>query len=475
MFNTTGSTGPQQISLFSTVNFPASYFGDSFFTGSGPGVVDSNGLTITSSYYIVPSPGVYDFSHDFEVTVSGDVGSVFTGSMEIWLSSSISGLFNLSASVAQSVKIEPGVWNGLLGNQNWPLSSNFSYVVATGEFVDVYNGYVINEYNGAAATCGQSPDGVFVVGPSDTIYRKYNAYFDRDYQTVLWGTFWIADNLNPTQNENWRTCKKYKELTLCSGNPTSVLRFTNNWILDTNQTNTFSVGDIVAFRFLCQTTSSGANKIESASLSSFIQSTAYAPFSIFSGTNYSPGVLKVTPTNNSQVATASICTDQSNNSFVLGTNLSSFYSPSYYFDPLATNYSASFAPLYQEYGYIAYPFQLEAYDKILIQIEGDNGFIFEYNIDQVVTDGNGNLNILIQEDINGYFRNETCGTFYKIVFLKRVPDETSVIINLIKPPGKTSYGFIIPQNISSDVMNNIDVITKNVKLQLLDAGSNVIV
>jgi hypothetical protein len=475
MFNITGSPGAQPISLFSQVNFPTSYFGDSFFTGSGPGVVDDNGLRVTSSYYIVPSTGVYDFSHDFEVTVTGDVGAIFTGSMEIWLSSSINQTFSKQISTELSVKIEPGVWNGLLGNQNWLASSQNSYIVDTGEFVTIFNQYVINEYGGISATCGQSPDSTFLVNPSDTIYRKYNAYFDRDYQAVLWGTFWIADDLNPLQNDNWRTCKKYKDLSLCSGNPTSTLRFTNNWLLDTNQSATFGVGDIVSFRFLCQTTSSGANKIESASLSSFIESTAYTPFWVFSGTSYSPGVLKVTPTNNAQVATASICTDQPNNSFVLGQNLSNFYSPDYFFNPLATNYSASYATLYQEYGYIAYPFQLESYDKILIQIEGANGFLFEYNIDQVAIDGNGNLNILIKEDINGYFRDKTCNTFYKIVFLKRVPDETSIFINLIKPPGKTSYGFIIPENISLDVMNNIDNITKNVKLQLLDAGSNVIV
>ena len=478
IFNTTGSAGVQPIGLFSQVNFPISYFGDSFFTGSGPGVVDSNGLRVTSSYYKVPSPGVYDFSHDFEVTVSGDVGAIFTGSMEIWLSSSIAPYnFSKQLSTQISVKIEPGVWNGLLGNQNWPITNNPSRIVDTGESVVIYNGYTINEYAGASATCGQAPDSTFLVSPADITYRKYNAFFYNYnlYSDVLWGTFWIADNLNPLQNDNWRTCKKYQELSLCSGDPTSTLRFTNNWILDTNQSTLFNVGDIVAFRFLCQTTSSGANKIESASLSSFIQSTAYTPFQIFSGTNYSPGVLKVTPTNNSQVATASICTDQLHNSFILGQGLSSFYSPSYFFDPLAPNYSASFASLYQEYGYIAYPFQLEAYDKVLIQIEGANGFIFEYNINQAVIDGNGNLNILIQEDINGYFRDGTCNTFYKIIFLKRVPDETSVILNLIKPPGKTSYGFIIPQNISLDVMNNIDNITKNVKLQLLDAGSNVIV
>ena len=477
LFNVTGSPGRYQLSQFSTIDVPASFFGDSFFTGSGPGVVDSNGLTITSSYYIIPNPGAYDFSHDFNIAISGDVGAIFTGSMEIWLSSSITNTFAPVASITQSIKIEPGVWNGLLGRQNWFDTNTVTYIVDTGEFVDVYNQYVINEYTGTSATCGQAPNSTVLVGPSDTIYRKYNAYYYNlsIFAYTLWGTFWIDDDLSPTVNDTWRSCRKYADLTLCSGDPTSVLNFNNNWILDTNQAGVFDVGDIVSFRFSCQTTSSGVNIIESASLFTIFQSTESIPYSIYFGEIYVPGILKVTPTNNSQIAAADICTDQGNNSFILGNQLSSFYDPNYYFDPLTPNYSASFAPLYQEYGYIAYPLQLEAYDKILIQIEGPTGFIFEYNIDQIAIDGNGNVNILIQEDINGYFRNGTCNTFYKIVFLKRIPDETSVIINLIKPPGKTSYGFIIPQNISSDVMNNIDNITKNVKLQLLDAGSNVII
>jgi hypothetical protein len=280
-------------------------------------------------------------------------------------------------------------------------------------------------------------------------------------------------------NALWRTAavKKYKNLVQCSpGTPVSILRFTNTWTLDTNQVGVYNVGDIVSFRFFCNTTSNGTNKITSGTLNSFISSTTTpGNKSIFGGNNYSPGVLQVTPNNGSQAAVASICVNQTQNSLVLGNQLSSFYSPNYYFDPLSTTFLASYASLYQEYGYVAYPFQLEPFDKVLIQIDAANGFIFEYNIAQIAIDGNGNVNILIQEDINGYFQDAICNGFFKIIFLKRLRDETSVILNLIKPPGKTSYGFIIPQNISSDVMNNIDNITKNVKLQLPDAGSNVIV
>jgi hypothetical protein len=86
-----------------------------------------------------------------------------------------------------------------------------------------------------------------------------------------------------------------------------------------------------------------------------------------------------------------------------------------------------------------------------------------------ITDGAGNVNIVIKEDIDGYFRNLVCNTFYKIIFLKRVPDETSITLNLIKPSGQTSYGLAIPTNVNQTVLDNIDTITKYMKQQLIDA------
>jgi hypothetical protein len=478
LFNTTGSTLP---GFLSTIVVPPSSFGDSFYTGSGPGIVDINGANVTSSYYILPGEGVYDFYHNFEVKLSGDVGATFTGSMEIWVSSSITGQFNMSSSVTQAAKIEPQVWNGVKGVQDFSFNSPGSYLEDLNQSISVFNGYIINEYNGITATCGQTPNNVVTVGPLDVTYKKYRymVVSNDGYFYVNSNEFWMLSTQSTTDN-TWRSSsvKKYQSLVLCSSTPVPTLRYVTNFLADTALPD-YQPGDKIVFRYFCQTTSVGSNKIESASLSPYLESSQNynsgwnSIFNMFG--QVSPGVLKVTPSNGSQIATASICTDQLNNTFTLGNTLSNFYNPSYYFDPLNAVYSASYAPLYQEYGYIAYPFQLEPFDKILIQIENSDGITFEYNVSQVAVGGNGNVNILIQEDINGYFVNNLCNKFYKIVFLKRIPDETNIILNLVKPPGKTSYGFTIPQNLSQNVLNNIDNITKNVKLQLLDAGSNVIV
>lgn len=490
LFNTTGSVGPHALSIGSTVNVPASFLGDFFFTGSGPGVSDINNANVTSSYYVVPSEGVYEFYHSFDVRVTGNLGSNFTGSMEIWLSSSLNGTFQRQTGVTASIQRTSNTWNGLVGDQSW-FNSSLRVSPSNGGTqqvqspVTLFNGYQVNEYQGTSMTCGQTPHDSYIV-QSDTSYSYYDIYGPPQlsqgpqqqgliYYFSLWIPTQAGDAAAMFGDLAWlnQTVRKYFSLEECTNSNSSILTFTNSFLLDTGQSTLYSIGDKVVFRFFYEASDPSIG----ASLSSYLNNTAQptADNSLFSGISYNPGLLKVSPAGNAQVATSSICYNQTDNTLVLGDQLSSFYSPYYYFNPLATNFSASYAPLYQEYGYIGYPFQLSPYDKVLIKIEGENGFIFEYDIDQIVVDGNGNINIKLIEDLNGYFVNNTCNTFYQIAFLKRVPDETSVILNLIKPPGKTSYGFIISQNISQAVMDNIDNITKNVKLQLLDAGSNVIV
>ena len=56
--------------------------------------------------------------------------------------------------------------------------------------------------------------------------------------------------------------------------------------------------------------------------------------------------------------------------------------------------------------------------------------------------------------------------------MKKTQDETSIILDFPKPPGKTDYGFTIPQNINPVILENIDQITKNVNQQLIDVGIN---
>ena len=166
-----------------------------------------------------------------------------------------------------------------------------------------------------------------------------------------------------------------------------------------------------------------------------------------------------------------MCVDQASNAFYLSPQLSPFFSNNYIFNPLDTIVSSSYANLYLEYGDILYPFALQENDKIIVQVIDENGPFLEYTVNNILYAGNNQVYIQTKEDISGYFGN-FCNKFYRIVFLKRVNDETNIIVNLIKPDGKTSYGFSIPQNIAQNVLDNIDVITVNTKQQLIDAGIN---
>ena len=171
------------------------------------------------------------------------------------------------------------------------------------------------------------------------------------------------------------------------------------------------------------------------------------------------------------MTTSSICVNQAANAFYLSPQLSPFFSTNYIFNPLDSLVSSSYADLSLEYGDILYPFVLQENDKIIVQVIDENGPFLEYTVDNVIYAGNGQIYIQTKEDISGYF-GDICNKFYKIAFLKRINDETNIIIDLTKPDGKTSYGFSIPQNIAQSVLNNIDVITINTKQQLIDAGIN---
>ena len=67
--------------------------------------------------------------------------------------------------------------------------------------------------------------------------------------------------------------------------------------------------------------------------------------------------------------------------------------------------------------------------------------------------------------------NSGGGLYRYFLVLSRRPDETSAYLTFKKREGKTSYGFIIPNDISPDVLAKIDVITKEVKQKLLNEQS----
>jgi len=433
LFNTTGSN---------------SFLGNYFYPGQGPG----GSAMVTSSYYIIPQEANYQFNYDFSLAVTASAGAnkSITGSMELWLSSSAG--FNLvSASIvtASAANFVATSYRAILGK----IKTGFTNVQAVwnGNEFNVYNGYTIYEY---ALPNSLTPISLVNL-TDDKVYRQYNytgffndTTFGRPVyeNNVFLGTFWVESSLNPNN---------YNNVTLYSDISDAVTNVpgTVNIDIPFRQTINLNSSDIelddkVVFRFFLDSN----NTTVTASLKE-------------------SGSLKVTPTNNSLFVTGSqVCIDQSNNAFYLGTGLSQYFGPAYFFNPLDSDVSASYNSLYTSYGDILYPFTLQQNDKIVIQAVDENGPTLEYTVQNTFVNGAGSSYINIVEDIDGYFN--ACSKFYKILFLKRIVDETNVIINLTKPAGKTSYGFSIPQNISQTVLDNIDVITKNVNQQLITVNFN---
>lgn len=423
--------------------------GNYFHPGLGPGASQ-----VTSSYYVIPENANYQFNYDFNIVVNAVAapGSprYVTASMEVWISGSTFGMLNQN--------IIPVIFAGQSYRADIrSVNSGYPSVYATftGDTFVAMNGYVINEYNSAYDTI---PVNSFTLNQATT-YKLYRfeaitgiSCFGSVVNDAFVGNFWVEEGQDVNLNTNYPYVKLYSNIIQNSSNNNSdqIIRFRETVNLTPSQ---ISKDDKIIFRFF----------IDNDNNNTIINSASIDP----------GGILNVKPSQGSLLTEGiHVCFNQQQNSFYLNETLSPFFGPAYFFDPLNSAISTSYSNLYTNYGDILYPFVLEANDKISIQAINKNGPTLEYTVDKVTFEGTKSLaNIYIREDIDGYFN--TCDKFYQVIFLKRVEDETSIIINFKKPAGKTSYGFSIPQNIESTIITNIDQITKNVNQQLIDVGGGV--
>jgi hypothetical protein len=430
-----------------------------FNPGTGPGTANQ----LTSSYYTLSSEGDYMFTYNFSVFVDGPLDSELTASMQLWKSGS-SGISVITESTQSlTAKMRSNYYEGILTSLTEYSGPMFFFTDPT-QNKTLLNGYKLYSYDGV------NPNPVSVetiTDPAGTVYLAYKIFGSfsgvlegsgltvlvdengNSFNTYFIGTVWIKSGF--FGNPGLSSIPKYEFISEpFTGPQPQTLIFNKNFQVEIDQFN-YSIGDQIGFRFFVE---SNVGLI-TASLSRSRNS-----------------ILQAIPTNNSLlVTTSSVCVDQASNAFYLSPQLSPFFSNNYIFNPLDTIVSSSYANLYLEYGDILYPFALQENDKIIVQVIDENGPFLEYTVNNIVYAGNGLVYIQTKEDISGYFGN-FCNKFYRIVFLKRVNDETNIIVNLIKPDGKTSYGFSIPQNITQNVLDNIDVITVNTKQQLIDAGIN---
>jgi len=161
------------------------------------------------------------------------------------------------------------------------------------------------------------------------------------------------------------------------------------------------------------------------------------------------------------------------NTIQFSTDISQFYGGDY--TQLPTFASSSTltvsSSLYNDYGDITYPFVMSSGDKILLQSYDGRLQIVSVKIANYTYGFDNLLSVQTYPDLNSYWSTYP-GQISKILILKRLQDEQNIIMTFAKPPGETSYGFIIPENINLDVLNSISSIQANVQNQLLSTQQN---
>ena len=128
--------------------------------------------------------------------------------------------------------------------------------------------------------------------------------------------------------------------------------------------------------------------------------------------------------------------------------------------------------LYPTYGSVDYNFYVSPGDIIKFNLFNIS-YEFEIASTTVTTGSAGtgslcfNVNSTIPDALVGSF-----GSVNTVLILKKLKDETNIILSYAKPSGSTSYGFLIPENLAPEVLANIDTITSQVETRLVnDQGS----
>ena len=222
-----------------------------------------------------------------------------------------------------------------------------------------------------------------------------------------------------------------------------------------------SSGDQLTFRFRLGSSSglngnftASFNDVGSLKVSSLAASTGYNALQIQNV--------------NQAFDSASIAT--STNEIILSQGLTNFYGGNYIFvpNPLTGSQDSLYANA-ANYGDVDYNFVINPFDIILVYLS--DGTYLETRVLNVYKSSN-KLHIQIDTQLSATLKKELANqTYQQFLVLSRQQDETNIILSFIRRDGKTSYGFIIPEDISSEVLANIDTITKEVKQKLLSDQS----
>lgn len=156
------------------------------------------------------------------------------------------------------------------------------------------------------------------------------------------------------------------------------------------------------------------------------------------------------------------------NVLVFNSSLSSFLQNYQQVPNFSSGSIAISSSLYNQYQEVNYPFLLTFGDKIILKSDQGKSQILNISSYYVF---NSKIYLSVYPNLDTYFINYP-NNIASFLLVKKLQDEQNVIMSFSKPPGETSYGFIIPENINLDVLNSISSIQSNVQNQLLSTQQN---
>jgi len=414
--------------------------------------------------YSVPQAGNYKFTSDFglniEYSVPKQSGSftfsiVKNGSTQVTQSLGFTSSYQVNVYASSNVFYETTRPDSFQELVYGPISNSIDLYRGTTYVTTINSGSYLHIYTGSVNPCGG-------------IYPSF--VLDRDYQ-ILYAT--SSTNSTVGDSPNLPGITKSSTPVNCGAGLFTAKYMANAWIWARdngsgfNSTNleqnlsttlhfsastaydTYTTGDVVSFQF----------RVNSSSTSNFTAS--------FIQTGYDG--LRNSLQSNQQGANPYVTSSTepfisgsiNGDTIILSSGLTNLYG--YLYLPSTGSNS-----LYSTYGDVDYIFTPAVGDEIIIYYAGGTQNQ-EFSIINTYTTGSKLYLELSPElpsllDIPTYSNN----TVDKFLLLTKQKDETNVILRFIKRDGLTSYGFIIPNNLHPDVLNNIDIITKEVKQKLLN-------
>jgi hypothetical protein len=156
-------------------------------------------------------------------------------------------------------------------------------------------------------------------------------------------------------------------------------------------------------------------------------------------------------------------------------NMNPFFLENVTFNPAYSSGSITESLLYSTFGEVDYDTKIEVGDYLYLYYSGlsvgySAGGLSTPILSRItsITTGSVTSSFTVYPNLPGYITNSNLNSYDKVVFTKRVPDETTMILHGKKNSGKTSYGFAIPENINPTILKNANTLQSTIQSQILN-------